>query len=213
MRLLSLAAHLSVIASSVMGCGGTTTSAGDIDEGDPYAPPSMLTLPTPDVRESELSEKMRFGWTLAEESFDTERPPAPPSGEVADYQSWAEGDLARWLERKSHTVESARRELDEAAEETHRQRIMAGAVVGLMYEAVARDLRSLPIPAEIQREPEIADIFRSILVSQASPYLEHARRAYRACAANAAGGPEGMRHWSGYCATRADSLPEADEAL
>jgi hypothetical protein len=191
-----------------LGCGGGSASTVERVAGDPEAPPSMLTLPSLDVPREELSEKLRAGWELAEESFDYERPPAPPSGETIDYQEWASTELARWLEGKSRSVEAAREELDAAAEESHRDLIVAGAVVGLIYEAVARALSTLPIPGALQSDMEIADVFQSILDSQARPYLEHARRAYRACAANAASGPEGMQHWSSYCGARADALPE-----
>jgi hypothetical protein len=181
-----------------------------VDEGDPMATPSLVSLPSLDVPRDELSDKMRFAWELADESFDAERPPAPPSGETIDYQQWSDGPLAEWLEVKSRAVEAARAELDQAAEESLRQRIVAGAIVGLMYESVGRELRSLPIPGSIQTDQEIADVFRSILASQARPFLGHARRAYDACRQNAAGGPEGMRHWSEYCAARIDYLPTED---
>jgi len=195
-------------------CGGAQSSGGgtgEVEHGDAQADPSMLVLPSTDVDRDELSERMRFGWTLAEESFEVPMPPPPPSGDTGHYQDWADGELQGWLERKSRTVEAAREELDAAAEESHRQRIIAGAVVGLMYEDVARELRRIPVPAEIQTDPEIADIFRDILDAQASPYVEHARRAYRACALNAEGGPATMGHWSGFCADRRDGLPPPRE--
>jgi hypothetical protein len=210
---VALVALASAVAS---GCGagsaaggGTNENgaAGPVDDGDPMATPSLVSLPSLDVPRDSLSDKMRFGWDLADESFDHERPPSPPSGQTVDYQAWAGGDLASWLERKTRTVEAARAELDQAAEENPRQRILAGAIVGLMYESVGRELLRLPIPGEIQTDQEIADVFRSILASQARPYLAHARRAFDACRQNATGGPEGLRHWSEYCAARLDYLP------
>ena len=196
-----------VVAVALLGCGGSQAAEDRaVDRGDPEAEPSMLILPSVDVDHSELSEKMRFGWTLAEESFANEMPPPPPSGDTPDIQRWSEGDLRVWLERKSRTIEAARRELDAAAEESHRQRILAGAIVGLMYEDISRALRAIPVPAEIQREPEIAEIFRDVLDAQASPFLEHARRAYRACHLNARG-EEGLTHWSRFCEIRKENLP------
>lgn len=193
-------------------CGGAQVEDGDQapEPGDSYAEPSMTTLPSLPVHREELTEHMRFGWTLAEESFQHEMPPAPPSGETIDFQRWAEGALREWLERKTRTVEAARRELDQAAEETHLQRILAGALVGLMYEDVARALRDIPVPAEIQMEPEIADIFREILEAQAAPFLEHARRALRACMLNARG-EERMAHWGRFCEGRWEVLPPPRE--
>lgn len=183
--------------------------AGPLDPGQVDAPPAMECLPDPDVRDTALTQRMRFGWTLAEESFLVP-PPAPPDDRAAlNLETWSEEVLAPWLERKTHTIEAARRELDHAAEEEHRQRIMGGAIVGLMYEDVARLLRSIPAPEELESEPEIADMYRDILRSQARPFLEHARRAYSACAQNAIR-PESMRHWSRFCAGREDRLPRAE---
>jgi len=166
----------------------------------------MECLPDPDVPRADLSRTMRFGWTLAAESFLVP-PPAPPDQRSArNLQRWSEEVLSPWLRRKSHTVEAARRELDRAAEESRRQRIMGGAIVGLMYEDVARVLRGIPPPAELDDEPEIREIYRDILKSQARPFLEHARRAYSACAQNAVQ-PRSMRHWSRFCAGREEALP------
>ncbi|RLB56051.1 MAG: hypothetical protein DRJ42_04410 [Deltaproteobacteria bacterium] len=207
--LTSLALALALLTA----CGGALGSeAGggeveEVDEGDAMAPPTPLTLPSLDVDRDSLSEGMLFGWELAEESFDFDRPPAPPSGATDDYQAWADEELATWIERKTTTVSAARGELDQAAEESLRQRIIAGALVGLMYESIGRALRSLPVPATIQTDREIAEVFRSILVSQARPYFGFATRAYDACRQNALGGPAGMRHWSDYCAARKDYLP------
>ena len=91
----------------------------------------------------------------------------------------------------------------------HRQRIIGGAIVGLMYEDVARVLRSIPTPDELLDEPEIREMHRDILRSQARPFLEHARRAYHACARNATE-PPGMNHWVRFCRGRHDRLPERD---
>jgi hypothetical protein len=167
----------------------------------------METLPDPDVRDEAFSPRMRFGWRLAAESFLVP-PPEPPRDRMAqDLELWSTEVLAPWLERKMATVEAARRELDRAAEEDHRQRIMSGAIVGLMYEDVGLALRAIPPPAELDDEPEIRGVYRSILQSQARPFLEHARRAYRACAGNAVQ-PAGMRHWRRYCAGRGELLPD-----
>lgn len=183
--------------------------AGPLDPGNVDGPPTMECLPDPDVQDTALTQRMRFGWTLAEESFLVPPPAAPNDRAALNLETWSEEVLAPWLERKTHTIEAARRELDQAAEEEHRQRIMGGAIVGLMYEDVARLLRSIPPPEELASEPEIADIYRDILRSQARPFLEHARRAYSACAQNAIR-PESMRHWSRFCAGRQDRLPRAE---
>jgi len=109
---------------------------------------------------------------------------------------------------KHRRAEAARKELDGAAVNSHRERIMAGALVGLVYEDVARALLSLPFPAELASEPEVRAIFEDVLRGQAAPYLVHARLAYQACAANALG-LSAMAHWSEFCQGRGTELPEA----
>ena len=83
---------------------------------------------------------------------------------------------------------------------------MAGALVALMYEDVARIIRRVPVPDELRSEPEIATVFREVIDAQARPYLDHARRAYRACALNSRGHSE-LRHWMRFCQERGADLP------
>lgn len=201
---------LALVSLAALGCGaGPAMREGPLDEGRVDSEPSMECLPDPDVEQDALSRRMRFGWTLAEESFLVPPPDAPDVRSATNLERWSEEVLGPWLERKTHTIEAARHELDEAAEESHRQRIMGGAIVGLMYEDVARVLRSIPPPSELDDEPEIREIYRDVLRGQARPFLEHARRAYRACAQNAIR-PDSMRHWSRFCSGRQDRLPESE---
>ncbi len=196
--------------ASVAGCAsGTAMRRGPLDPGQPSASPSMECLPDPDVSDEALTRRMRFGWTLAAESFLVPPPEPPHDATAHNLQLWADEVLAPWLERKVHTIQAARSELDRAAEENHRQRIMGGAIVGLMYEDVARVLSHIPAPAELDDEPEIRDVYRDILRSQARPFLEEARHAYSACAQNAVQ-PQSMRHWSRFCSGREENLPGGD---
>jgi hypothetical protein len=187
---------LSLIAS-IAGCGGGAASApAETVPGDPDADPSMVSLPSLSSPLEAMSGHMRFGWQLAEEALALPMPPPPPRGDSAALALWADDELA------------ARRELDMAADNDDVELIVAGAVVGLLYEDVALALRSIPVPSELASDPEIAEIFREVREAQAKPFLEHARRAYRACAANAEQGPTEMTHWSRYCSSRRWRLPE-----
>ena len=180
--------------------------SGELYAGRAEGSPTMECLPDPDVVDEELSEHMRFGRRLAEQSFGIPNPEPPASRAASELTEWAEGSLRAWLEQKTQAVEAARRELDAAAEEQHRQRIMGGAIVGLMYEDVARVLVDLPVPDDLDDEPEILALYRDVLEGQARPFLETARRAYHACALNASE-PASMRHWARFCADREDALP------
>lgn len=192
-------------------CGGQPRMReGELYAGRTEGDPSMECLPDPDVHDDALSERMHFGIRLANESFAVPAPGAPESRAVLDLQDWSSGPLRVWIERKTHAIEAARRELDQAAEENHRQRIMGGAIVGLMYEDVARVLSRLPEPEDLDDEPEILRIYEQVIQSQARPFVETARRAYHACAMNASE-PASMRHWSHFCRGREDNLPDLDE--
>lgn len=200
---------LSLATVLIGACGSGSTRQGPIHPGRVECHPSIECLPDPDVEDSDLTERMRIGQHLAADSFEVPPPPAPPDGDAVDLQGWSSTVLATWLERKQHTVQLAREELDRAAEENHRQRIIGGALVGMMYEDIGMVIRAIPAPAELAGEPEFLALFQRVLDSQAAPFLAVSRAAYRACARNAVR-PAGMRHWSRFCAGRQDRLPEED---
>lgn len=204
----SLAALAAILA--LPGCGGPRMRGGELFEGRVSGEPSLRCMPDPDVADSELTAHMRRGLELAEDVFSLQTPPPPRSRAALALTDWAEGPLRAWLARKTAAIEASRHELDLAAEESHRQRIMGGALVGLMYEDVARVLRAVPAPDDLEDEPEILEIYGQVLESQARPFLETARRAYHACALNASE-PDSMRHWSRFCRGREDGLPGADD--
>lgn len=203
--------RLSIAFVLLAACGGVPLRPGPLHPGEVEAAPSIDSLPDPDVTDAAFTPRMRFAWRLAAESFLLPPPEPPRDRGAQNLELWSDEVLAPWLERKMATVEAARRELDLAAEEDHRQRIISGAIVGLMYEDVGRALRSIPPPVELEDEPEIRAIYRDILRSQARPFLEHSRRAYRACAGNAVQ-PRTMRHWRRYCEGRAELLPDVGGA-
>ena len=53
------------------------------------------------------------------------------------------------------------------------------------------------------------EIYQDLVRSQARPFLELSRSAYRACSLNA-DRPAGMRHFSTFCRERLDALPEEE---
>ncbi|AKF11162.1 hypothetical protein [Sandaracinus amylolyticus] len=209
MRCSSLLVVLAVVLS--IACGGPRMREGELFAGRPSGPPSMASMPDPDVVDEELSPRMRRAMELARDALDIAAPEPARSRAALDLTEWSEGALREWLERKTAAIEAARTELDAAAEEQHRQRILAGALVGLLYEDVLRVLRRRPMPDDLEDEPEILDVYRDSLESQARPWLETARRAYRACAANARE-PESMRHFVAFCEAREMGLPSGMES-
>lgn len=204
------AAFSCALALASVGCVKSSAAPARF-AGDASGQASIEALPSLDVADSELSDQMRMARMLSAESLELPAPPVPTDKSAASLTSWSDHQLKAWLGAKQQRAEVARIELDRAALENQRQRIVAGALVGLVFEDVARSLLILPIPSELANEPEIATIFHELMVSQAEPYLIHARRAYAACAGNAAG-LSTMSHWSGFCSAREEALPETIEA-
>lgn len=187
-------------------CGGPVLREGPLYAGRTGGAPGIECLPDPDVTDESLTEHMRFGRRLATDALEIEDPVPPVDHSATSLTEWSAGPLREWLEQKSHAVEEARHELDLAAEENHRQRIMAGAIVGLLYESVARVLGDVPAPDDLRDEPEILEIYRSTVAGEASPFLETSRRGYHACERNATE-PASMSHWAAFCSARLEMLP------
>jgi hypothetical protein len=189
-----------------VGCAtGGAQTAGPLSPGDSQGKPSVEALPSLDVAESSLTREMRMARMLSEESLNLPAPPAPVGRGAQEVQLWGEQSLAPWLELKQSRAEAARAELDKAAQQSHRQRVMAGALVGLVFEDVASVLLSVPAPAELESEPEVLRMYRELVQVQAAPYLRHAKLGYDACAANAQA-IASMAHWSTFCGERSGRL-------
>lgn len=180
--------------------------------GDADGAPSVEALPSLDVEASALTPEMRMARMLSAESLNLAQPPAPADLNTAAMTAWSQQELEQWMRQKHQRAEEARRQLDLAAVQNQRQRIMAGALVGLVYEDVARALLSLPTPRELISEPAIAAMYGEVLRGQAAPYLREAELAYAACAGNAAQ-MERLAHWSRFCETRREQLPGAADTL
>ena len=166
----------------------------------------MEALPSLDVDEQAMSKEMRMARMLSAESLNLPDPPLPNGRTADDIQRWSEDTLAPWLQRKQESAEAARAELDQAAIQDQRQRIVAGALVGLVYEDVAQGLLRVPAPRELESEPEVLAMYNELLQQQAAPYLMHAKLGYDACAANAHA-LSSLEHWSTFCGERSARLP------
>lgn len=193
------------------GCAAGQVKNKTVYAGDARGSASMEVLPSLDVPESELTAEMRMARLLSAESLDLAAPAAPSDHSAAELSAWSDRELKDWLSEKQRRAEAARAELDRAALQNHRQRIVAGALVGLVYEDIARSLLTIPLPAELENEPEVAGIFRELMSKQAAPFLLHAELAYEACAGNALG-LESMAHWSDFCEGRGERLSESPVA-
>jgi hypothetical protein len=197
------------VLSCALGVGCAASTKPVKFAGDAHGTPSIEVLPSLDVQDAELTAEMRMARMLSAESLQLSAPAVPANRAAESLTAWSNGELKTWLREKQKRAEAARQELDRAAAQNHRQRILAGALVGLIYEDVARTLLVVPAPAELDSEPEIRAAFQELMLKQAEPYLMHARLAYAACAGNAEG-MSSMGHWSGFCSARGSELPQAE---
>jgi hypothetical protein len=189
------------------GCAAGQAKKNVYYAGDPRGRASIEVLPSLDVADSELTAEMRMARLLSAESLELNAPVAPGDRSAEQLSAWSDRELKEWLSEKQRRAEAARVELDRAALQNHRQRIVAGALVGLVYEDIARALLTIPVPSELDSEPEVAAMFRDLMANQAAPFLVHAELAYTACAGNALG-LDSMAHWSEFCERRNEGLPE-----
>jgi hypothetical protein len=196
-----------LVSIGLVGCMSSSPgSKRAYQEGDATGKPRVEALPSLDIDASKLTAEMRMARLLSAESLNLAPPVQPRDTSSATYADWSDHELRAWMQSKHASAEAARQELDRAAVQNQRQRIMAGAMVGLVYEDVARALLTLPVPAELVSEPEIAAMYVDILRTQAGPYLLQARHAYTACAGNAEQLPA-LHHWSDFCLSRENQLP------
>ena len=197
MRTVFFRSAMVLALGALPACAADQARQTPIYAGRSDALPSMECLPDADVTDAAFTEHMRRGRELAQASFEVADPQTPADHSAAALSDWAAGPLRTWVQQKTHSVDAAREELDLAAEENHRQRIIGGALVGLMHEDIGRILSMVPVP----------EAFRHVIEGQAAPYYRLARQAYRACALNAVS-PESMQHWSAFCRERMDRLPD-----
>lgn len=196
-----------VLASlGLVACASSGATKRIHQPGDATGQPSVEALPSLDVDAEQLTAEMRMARLLSAEALNLTPPERPHDLSSRSIDQWSEHELKVWLGRKQQSADAARVELDRAAVQSQRQRIMAGALVGLVYEDVARSMLSLPVPAELASEPEIAAMYGDVVRSQAAPYLLVSRQAYTACAGNAEQ-LQTLNHWADFCTSREERLP------
>jgi hypothetical protein len=173
--------------------------------GDANGSARIEALPALDVDDDELTKDMRVALELSKESLELTLPAFVHHADAR--RRWTDAALKRWLHDKRRGAEAASQALDTAAIQSSRQRIVAAAVSGLVFERAGRDLLEVPPPADLQLPLPAIAVFREVMAENASVCLQRARLSYAACAKSAQG-LKSLAHWSPFCATRAKSLPE-----
>ena len=202
----------------VLGCLGTATCAttspevevrrAALEQGDGDAPPDFAALP--DLTASQQSPRLQQGFSLARQVLGKSLPTPPDDRRYGPLQAWIDGTVAPWITARREAVDDTRFQfaLDQGA--SNRDAAIARGVIGLLHENTALELSHIPSPLELETEPEIAEIFRELVATQAKPFVNAARSEYRKCAELAAAEGGELKRWANFCATRHDHLHPTD---
>ena len=197
----------------LLGCGAGSHPAGAREleggaPGDPEAQPSLAALPEMPQGATCNTVRTHQGLLVARETFDAALPPPPADRSYTSLQHWVDTAVVAWLERRRQQTDATRdRFLLEGAPNPS-ERAVSHAVIGLIHEDTALSLLRIPAPSELDSEPEIAQMYREIVQTQADTFTTSALIEFRDCANDAYRGPEDMRVWAEFCHARFDRLRE-----
>jgi hypothetical protein len=191
------------------GCAAGANSIADSESalteaspGDPDAPPSLKVLPSVKREKNASSERIRQGLLMARDVLKTSMPEPPPDRAFSTLQQWINTTVVHWIEIRNQSVEATRYRFTQPNAPSYEERVFAHAVIGLIQEDTALALQAIPAPAELDDEPEIAQMYREVLEAQAAPFISAALVEFRECANTALDAPKYMRPFYKFCASR-----------
>jgi len=199
-----------LLGLALVGCGAAAPEVAELEGIDLSCHGGLECLPDDDPGLVQGSWRMRRGWQRARDALSAVPPPRPEELDSFGVQAyWANFD--EWLAELTDRIDAAHDDLDEAAFEDRRQRVVAEAVLGLIYEEAAREIASLPIPDRIGDDVVDSAAHAERLERQARAFRERSRASYRECAQRGIQ-PLDLRDWSRFCAARGQQLETAGGA-
>ena len=196
-----------VLLMSVVACG-CAARAGRAHEashpargGDPDAPAALAVLPEMVREPADENERMHPALALAGEIFERKLPEVPEDRSYASLSQWVESAITPWVEERRDAIDDVRFQML-GRDPSPVEHVLSGAVVGLLQEDTALSLERIPPPSELDREPEIATMFRDIIRAQARPLVGSAVREYRKCEEIGASEGDELERWSHFCHAR-----------
>lgn len=199
------------IAAPWWGCAGVQPEATREDPryaGDPDAPPAVAVLPELVREPKQVAERMHTMLAMANEIFAKKLPEPPTDRAYASLSTWVHDVVTPWLETRHDAIDEVRFQASREGSELAEQVINA-AVIGLLHEDTALELERIPAPSELDREPEVAAMFRDIIRVQAKPFVGSALREYRYCANTGYRATEELLRFARFCHARHDRLRDA----
>ncbi len=185
--------------------------AAPASPGDPNAAPALSALPDMVREPAGEAERMHPPLALASEILERRLPDPPDDRSYASLSEWVESTIAPWVEQRRDAIDDVRFQMmrDSPAET---EQVLCSTVVGLLQEDTALSLERIPAPAELDREPEVAKMFRDIIHLQARPFMEAALREYAACAKLGTDEGAELERWGRFCDVRQKRL-RSDQAI
>ena len=110
--------------------------------------------------------------------------------------AYAKDVFAPWMRRQQEGMQEANAAYLRVIEITpppYRWVVASGERVGHMTYGFVEQMRAIPAPSEIKKDPELLAAYEAALASASEPMVEQAKAAYRTCAGTAQlhGDPDG----------------------
>jgi hypothetical protein len=182
--------------------GAEPASAGGAEGG------ALGVLPRVERGSSADSPRTHQGLLIARATLDAAMPEPPDDRSYAALQRWVDTEVVAWVERRRAQTQEVRERFELEGQPNESEQAVSRAVLGLIHEDTARSLRSIPAPAELDTEPEIAEMYRDIVSVQADTFLNSALVEFRDCANGAYRAEDDMRPFAVFCHERFDRLDE-----
>jgi hypothetical protein len=201
----------------LLGCASASPEVGlkhaELRHGDPDAAPEFAALP--DVQTAQQSPRVLRGLSLARQVLARGLPVPPDDRRFSVLQSWIDQTVAPWVEARRDSLDETKFQFGvevpaaTPATPAPTEGTIAWGVLGLLEENTASELTRIPAPAELDTEPEIADIFRELVSTQARPFRSAALSKYKKCYELGLHGGDELSDWTAFCGLRYERVHRA----
>lgn len=149
--------------------------------------------------------ELEEGWRRASLALSMPTP-RPPSGDLAEVETWADEELSGWIHRRAEAVGAAQHALDRARMGRPELSVVASTVLGLAYSRFALDLRGIPTPEVFAADPDRARAFQDALRNATGPLWQRALDAFGSCSSAAGAAPaHSLEQWREFCDSEIES--------
>lgn len=101
---------------------------------------------------------------------------------MARVNEWSKKEFKGWIEKKLKAVKAAQGAYEKIAElEIPPWEIAAAARIGEMWRSFVDEFRDAPIPKEIEKDPELFDIYVGALDDASKPFVSEAKDKFEFC--------------------------------